>query len=128
MSKQFKVGDKVVWRSQAASVYSNKTGEVIDVIPAGQRPKLPGCGMQRKHESYLIRATSDSTGRVRKYWPIVSLLKTVEDKLEFDGKPIMSTYTITAKEGEDLRDLSNDELVNRAVPAKDEDDDVPYTF
>lgn len=76
----FKVGDKVTWRSQSASVYSNKIGEVVEVIPAGVRPKgIFGAGQSRGHESYIVKAIADTTmtKRSKRYWPRVSLLKPV---------------------------------------------------
>lgn len=114
MSKQFKVGDKVTWRSQAAGSYTNKKGEIIEVIPAGQRPKIPGCGYARKHESYVVKAEAESTGRTRKYWPIVTLLQPVEETaFDTETEPYNRTYTVKAEEGEDLRNLSPEQLVER---------------
>lgn len=123
MSKQFKVGDKVSWRSQAAGNYATKVGKITKVVPAGVRPieDIGGCGLSRKHESYIVKAEASSTGRTRSYWPLVSLLKSIEEKADdltvFDTEtePHTRTYTVKAKEGEDLRNLSTDELVERAT-------------
>jgi hypothetical protein len=75
-----KVGDKVVWTSQAAGYTRTKRGVIIAVVPAKNDPrrfmpagcKLDGPGLSRDHESYLVR--SDRRGL---YWPRVSALKPV---------------------------------------------------
>lgn len=58
----FELGDKVCWNSQAQGFSKEKSGEIVQVVPAGQRPdrdrfldlyKNAGCGWGRKHESYV---------------------------------------------------------------------------
>lgn len=75
----FRCGDTVTWRSQAAGIWREKTGQVIAVVPAGSRPNdtfqalgmrehMKGAGWQRDHVSYVVRAGG------RLYWPRVSAL------------------------------------------------------
>jgi len=76
-----KIGDKVRWKSQSQSYCSEKTGDIVAVVPTGTTPVIPkgfrcnsscGYGMARNHESYLVKV--DGKGN-RLYWPIVSKLK-----------------------------------------------------
>lgn len=74
----FKVGDRVVWRSQAAGTWRVKRGEVVEVVPAGHDPQatIPGRGFWRDKESYVVRATPDRPkARPQLYWPRTSALK-----------------------------------------------------
>lgn len=72
----FKIGDKVSWTSQSAGITRVKHGEVIHIVPPGERPpSMVGTGIARKHESYVVRAIADNgSGRSRLYWPHVSKL------------------------------------------------------
>ena len=75
----FKVGDGVVWDSQAAGVWRVKCGEVVEVVPAGKYPvrKVDG-GFTRDHESYVVRASAvGRKGPARTYWPRVSALRSL---------------------------------------------------
>ena len=62
----FKIGDRVTWSSQAGGRTVTKTGEVVEVVPALERPKtkIKGMGFHRDHESYIVRA-SKTTDRKR---------------------------------------------------------------
>jgi hypothetical protein len=75
----FKTGDRVTWTSQANGRTVEKTGEVIEVVPAGKDPKtkIHGAGLWRQHESYVVHAVKDTKSgkKTAIYWPIVSLLK-----------------------------------------------------
>ena len=81
----FHVGDFVTWKSQTGSVTKEKTGRIVQVVPAGQRPDRerfaglyqgPGCGYGRNHESYVVQVDVGKTeGKsFRFYWPVSSLL------------------------------------------------------
>lgn len=76
----FKLGDQVTWESQADGITRTKIGEVVEVVPACERPKtqIKGMGFQRDHESYIVRA-SKTTDRKRTalYWPLVRGLRKV---------------------------------------------------
>ena len=78
----FKLGDRVTWTSQAGGCTRTKTGEVVEVVPAFERPKthVTGMGYHRNHESYAVRA-SKTTDRKREafYWPRVNQLKKAFD-------------------------------------------------
>jgi len=75
---EFRVGDPVIWTSQAQGHIKTKQGVVLEIVPAGLRPsaerfpslyKGAGAGSARKNLSYVVRAN----GRV--YWPIASNLR-----------------------------------------------------
>lgn len=79
MSTSLQVGDQVEWTSQAGGYEVHKQGEVICVIPPGQRPdrdafpalwKKPGPGSPREHKSYVVRVPGRGV-----YWPRVSALR-----------------------------------------------------
>lgn len=84
----FKVGDKVTWTSQAGGFAATKVGEVIEIVPPNTRPNIKGPGMNRDHESYIVRAYTQhaETKRTRKYWPRVNQLARYEPKKETDDK------------------------------------------
>lgn len=85
-----KVGSKVEWKSQASGSMTQKTGEVVAVVPAGANPRtyadnLPielrqlkrmfdGC--PRGHESYLVKVVPGKTGKAKPvlYCPRVSVM------------------------------------------------------
>ncbi len=98
-----KIGDIVTW----VSSNTEKTGEVIAVIPARTRPtrtwptptsdlylsrllgkdwhrrynaKALGGGSQRSHESYLVTVKTGKTDRAKLsiYWPVVKWLRKAE--------------------------------------------------
>ena len=79
---KFDIGNQVTWTSQAQGFSKVKTGKVEAVIPAGrplsedQRSELPGAGVRRSHESYLVRVPGKTpAARSKLYWPTVSRLK-----------------------------------------------------
>jgi hypothetical protein len=71
-----RLGSAVRWTSQSGGgSHLTKTGKVIRVVPAGERPSHPGLnnpGHARNHESYIVSAHN---GRV--YWPRVSGLEVI---------------------------------------------------
>lgn len=79
----FKVGDSVVWTSQAQGYTKAKHGVIVAMVPAGRSPifSLPpgnsfsnAPGLARNHESYLVQVGS----KVGLYWPRVSALHRME--------------------------------------------------
>lgn len=84
--KRFKHGDYVTWTSEAAGTVRTKLGIISEVLPAGVRPNRADSGMQRDHESYLVRASviDGSAAQLRRsttYWPRVSKLSLAEESL-----------------------------------------------
>lgn len=75
----FKVGDKVTWTSQSAGSTRTKIGDVVEIVHDDELPttKKKDIGMQRKHESYVVRAyaVNRSTKSTKLYWPRVSKLR-----------------------------------------------------
>ena len=86
------IGDKVTWRSQAAGSTTDKTGEIVVVVPAFKCPheamsdklkqkKLPRRydGFLRDHESYIVAVKVGKTDKARPalYWPRVLSLRKV---------------------------------------------------
>lgn len=81
---KFNQGGSVTWTSQSAGVSKTKTGVVEQVVaPKGmpdrvcfvQLYKVPGVGLPRDHESYVVRVpgkTTKSAGKL--YWPRTSAL------------------------------------------------------
>jgi len=77
-----KFGDKVKWSSQANGSRKEKTGIVVEVVPAGRYPSGVGHadGRPRDHESYLVKVpTKSGKGMGKFYWPRVKDLKLVEE-------------------------------------------------
>jgi hypothetical protein len=81
--KQFRVGDRVVWDSQAGGTHIIKRGVVIAVLRPGEDPVAVHCakcphgprlsgvpGEPRDHESYLIHEETKNLI----YWPRVAAL------------------------------------------------------
>ena len=64
------IGETVTWTSS----HLKKTGEIVAVVPAGERPttdltpKVKDPGTPRDHDSYVVKAQG------KHYWPRVSLL------------------------------------------------------
>ena len=96
-----KIGDNVMWNSQAGGKLLGKVGVIVAVVPPGVRPakldgsrrilnediELPdreylvhklGGGMARKEESYLIAVDNIL------YWPVVRILRQVNMSEEVD--------------------------------------------
>ena len=76
---KFKLGDRVVWTSQAGGYIREKSGEIIEVVPPKEMPKtkVKDPGIWRSHESYVVRASYQNRhGRKRttNYWPRVQQL------------------------------------------------------
>lgn len=82
-NKDFEVGDKVVWTSQAAGSWRTKTGTVVAVVPAFHypprvQPPLIDAGGSRDHTSYVVHVpTPSGKGAGKHYWPRVHNLKKV---------------------------------------------------
>lgn len=75
--KAFKLGDRVVWESQAQGSWKRKEGEVVEVVPAFGLPRLAGdgWGMHREHESYVVAVqTGKRKTTLKHYCPRVSAL------------------------------------------------------
>lgn len=79
MSSPFKLGDIVTWTSQAAGIARTKTGQIVEVVPPGERPnrerfvslyKNSGVGSPRPAVSYVVMV-----GR-KAYWPLANKLAT----------------------------------------------------
>lgn len=62
-----RIGQTVTWTSNAKA----KTGEIVEVVPSGEVPKVKDASSPRDHISYVVQV-----GKVR-YWPRVSLLNAV---------------------------------------------------
>lgn len=93
---RFKVGDPVVWSSQAGGCKTTKAGRVLLVVPAGVRPykalenalgslsavlhgyichAIDARTLPRKEESYIVEVPGKPKGKWRLYWPTVPNLK-----------------------------------------------------
>lgn len=84
---QFKVGDRVEWKSHAGGSWKTKRGTVVTCIPAGvavhgcvppdtgYRMRKQAPGQPRNHESYLVNPDGYGSELL---WPVVSGLKLVE--------------------------------------------------
>lgn len=75
---QFKVGDSVIWTSQAGARSKTKTGIVVQVVPPRGYPDraiYPSLhasgGLCRRQESYVVMVGK------KPYWPRVKHLKSV---------------------------------------------------
>lgn len=89
----FKVGDKVKWSSQSMGTHLKKHGTVLAVVPADTDPVMvlaglsirekfstPKFGMSRRSESYLIVVGDGRFKQRRLYWPVASLLQSIDDE------------------------------------------------
>jgi hypothetical protein len=87
--KSFAVGDRVTWKSQASGHWKQKTGTVVEVVPAFKIPRDKNFGSNRRHESYIVEVTFEpkrSTSAIKsvrtknpeRYWPRVSNLRLVK--------------------------------------------------
>ena len=91
---RFKVGDRVVWRSQAQGRFVEKRGVVFCVVPPGKRMDRSEAlyhlqtqfaenatwradfgGMARKEESYLVAIPGTDRKLPVVYWPRTSALR-----------------------------------------------------
>jgi hypothetical protein len=75
MMMDFKVGDHVCWTSQAGGVKAMKHGDVVEIVPSGKRPLIPGAGSQRNHTSYMVVGDIVGCKRKKKYWPLARFLE-----------------------------------------------------
>jgi hypothetical protein len=77
MASTFKIGDRVVWSSASNGTWEKKVGIVERVCPPNYRPNdlIPGCGLSRDHESYVIRVGARPGVKGKLYWPIASKLR-----------------------------------------------------
>jgi len=100
---RFKVGDMVTWTSQSGSYSKTKTGKVLAIIPAGDRPVVPegyranskaGYGMRRDHDSYMV-----AVDRVI-YWPRTCHLSPVENDIFLERCACGQKPHITRVKGE----------------------------
>lgn len=77
--RQFKVGDKVAWTSQAGGYTKTKRGKVVHVVPAHVMPPHAltpkGAGMARDHQSYIVEVTRPRSATL--YWPRAAVLVAV---------------------------------------------------
>lgn len=79
----FKVGDHVIWSSQANAYAKVKIGEVVEVVRAGERPSSPRfasllvrSGNSRNHESYVVEVRGGTRGQATThYWPLTRNLR-----------------------------------------------------
>lgn len=81
MSK-FQIDDWVEWTSSSGGFTKTKRGQIVEVVPAGSRPdgnRVRGAGWYRRHESYVVMVRTSPRRKPRYYWPVVSLLKAVEN-------------------------------------------------
>jgi len=76
--KKIIVGTKVRWTSQAGGLWKKKTGEVVEVVPAGTLPQtsIIGAGMERNHESYIVNVRVGPKN-MKSYWPRIRSLEVV---------------------------------------------------
>ena len=65
---KFNMGDDVYWYSQAAGHVKHKEGSIVEIVAAGDKPKLMEIEpwvKARNHESYVVWVKS------KLYWPLV---------------------------------------------------------
>ena len=76
---KLKLNDTVRWTSQAGGVTKEKTGRIIEVVPAGKEPMtvLKDPGGTRNHVSYIVHAEGARRASEANYWPRVSGLRMV---------------------------------------------------
>lgn len=66
---EFKKGDEVTWSSQAAGSWKTKTGTIVDVLKARNKPD---------RYVVLVNPKPGSRAKQKKYFPRTSALKKVE--------------------------------------------------
>jgi len=124
-----KVGDIVTWTSQAGSVFKEKQGEIIAIVPKNKaggkiwtalgrqsefRSFSPSSGV-REHESYLVAVSTTETSKPQVYWPLVALLK-------LDGATPKAKAAVARDGSEEAEDFE-DETENETETEDDETDD-----
>lgn len=73
----YKLNDIVTWESQSGSYSKIKTGSIVQIVQAGERPSRvafpdlysSGCGFGRKGISYVVKVGN------KHYWPRTCHLK-----------------------------------------------------
>ena len=88
-----KPGDRVKWTSQSGGYRKTKCGVIIAVVPPGcmahrfvpidYRNQSFNWGMQRDHESYIVKVSGRGIP-TKLYWPRVAYLKLVKE----EGNPL----------------------------------------
>jgi hypothetical protein len=84
-----KKGDIVTWKSRSTGFWVTRSGEIVEVVPAGVNPysleSFPydqfqvanaSSNLTREHESYLVAVSTGGSDGTKKrlYWPQVSAL------------------------------------------------------
>jgi hypothetical protein len=92
MSNKFNIGDVVKWTSKAGGHALEKSGSVIEIVPAGSTPKANlghhAGGSPRAIESYIVavpqksKSTSPRPMKPKLYWPHVGVLEKLEGSAE----------------------------------------------
>jgi hypothetical protein len=93
MSNKFNIGDVVKWTSKAGGHALEKSGSVIEIVPAGSSPKANlghhAGGAPRSIESYIIavpqksRSKSPRPMKAKLYWPHVGVLTKIGSDMQF---------------------------------------------
>ena len=89
MLYDFKVGDKVHWVSHSRGQWIEKTGEIVEIVPAQRGVFLEkykgrynlssfSKGMPRLHESYVVVVSTDK-GKPKLYWPRANQLEPADE-------------------------------------------------
>ncbi len=91
--RQFKKGDRVTWSSSANGNTVQKTGLVIEVVPAGSLVTTNGFGFAtRDHESYIVTVPQPASKRGPRpdklYWPRAAALRSVRGRKPGSGHPL----------------------------------------
>lgn len=69
MGRVLAAGDEVEWDSACGGSWSRKEGRVIEVVPAGCRPRNLSATETRDHESYVVRSGGATL------WPAVASIR-----------------------------------------------------
>lgn len=88
MLYEFEVGDKVRWVSHSAGKWTEKVGEIVEIVPPQRGVMLDkykgkfnlgpfSKGNPRLHKSYVIAVSADA-GKPRLYWPRANQLEPLE--------------------------------------------------
>ena len=75
----FKIGDWVIWDSQAGGFWTRKKGWVVEVVPPRRRPfgpvRDPGFD-GRPYESYVVEVPGATAwSKPRYYWPNLNRIR-----------------------------------------------------
>lgn len=66
--REFKVGDRVTWKSQAAGSWKRKTGTITEVVPPNKLPQTQHYYGRRPHQWYVVSVDGVM------YYPVASKL------------------------------------------------------